>query len=68
MEKETLSEFGYFIIAIIVALVLMTSITGTTFLNNTKNTIDKSIPACEAQGYASDEAFVQHVNAKSNQE
>ena len=62
MDHDTLSEMVYAVITTIVAVMLITTFTSTSFINKSRELVDKSIPQQEQQSYQNDEAFEEYIN------
>ena len=63
MDKDTLSEMAYIVIAITVAMMVITAVTSPAFKEKTKNLVDQSIPLHEQQEYYNDKAFREHLES-----
>lgn len=65
MDKELISEIGYFTATIAIVLALITFLTGSTLLNAVKTTIDMSNPTHEACEYINNAPFEQYLYEQS---
>lgn len=63
MDKDTLSEMAYIVMAIAVAVTVVTAITSPAFKEKTSELVDQSIPSHERQEYYNDEAFREYLES-----
>ena len=63
MDKDTLSEMAYIVMAITVAVMVVTAVTSPAFKEKTRELVDQSIPSHEQQEYYNDEVFREYLES-----
>lgn len=68
MDKETISEYGYIIIAIIVAVIVTFSLSSPFLGGRMKALVDQSVPETEQYEYENNSAYRDYINSKGAEE
>ena len=61
MDKETVNEFGYIVITVIIASIIVVLLAGTFFTGPIKSVFAKSVPEHEAAPYENDNAYIDYA-------
>lgn len=61
MDKESIAEYGYLVITIMVASLLIVFLTGSFFTGNMNSVVSKTIPDHEANSYLGNSAFADYI-------
>lgn len=62
MDTETINETGHIIISVIVSILLITVLTGATFLEKMNDLVGKTVPEYEKYSYQSDSALTDYIH------